>query len=474
MTVTLTMDTVLSRVRISADSLADATSARIERSTDQIKWAIVRGGVAAPVAGGALQSTVDDYEFVAGKQNFYRVTPIPAGLSLDGASGNYASTPDTAVLDIVGDIDLRVDATLDAWVAGTPSGQEDYLLTKYHTTSGQRSYALLINAAGDLRLSWSTTGANVLIAVATAVPVPDPKTGRLAVRATLDVDNGASGRTVTFYTAPGIGGPWTQLGNPVTTAGVTSIFSGTANLVVGGINGGTSNLTPGFFHAAEVRSGINGTVVANPDFSAQADGATSFTDAAGRPWTVNGSAEIVGVQSNSITPVLDRIWLKSVTRPFLNRPVTVVDWSEVDRPSRSGAFDAVGRTLAIGVTDITGGKQFALDIHTPTGEDAQTLDFILASGDVLFLHTPLLCEVPGGHVLVDTSAERRPRARATSRVFTLPLKQVAAPGPDVAGVTSTWQTVLDSYPTWAAVLAANPTWADLIARIAPPSEVIVP
>lgn len=185
-------------------------------------------------------------------------------------------------------------------------------------------------------------------------------------------------------------------------------------------------------------------------------------------------AAYLNEQTANLTPVLDRIWLKSVTRPFLNRAVTVVDWSPEERPSRNGGFPVVGRTLEVGVTDVAGGLVFDLDLHVSNRDDAQTLDYIRASGDILYLHIPAGCEVPGGHVCVDTTSARRVRARGSSRVFTLPLRQCAAPAADVVGATSTWQTVLNSYATWAAVLAANPTWADLLARVAAPSEVIVP
>jgi len=208
------------------------------------------------------------------------------GLLLPGTSGNYASTPDNAALDIVGDIDLRVDLTADDW---TPTA-DDSFITKWGS-AGQRSYILQNIVAGNLQLNWSADGTAALTATSTVVPTPGPS-GRLAVRATLDVDNGAAGRTATFYTAPTMAGPWTQLGATVVQGGTTSIFSSTAPVEVGSQSGGTGNMLAGTVHAAEARSGINGTVVANPDFAAQPTGTTMFTDSAGRTWTVNGTASI--------------------------------------------------------------------------------------------------------------------------------------------------------------------------------------
>lgn len=233
-----------------------------------------------------------------------------AGLVLPGTSGNIASTPDTAVLDIVGDLDLRVDATLDAWVTGVPSGANDYLLGKYDSSINQRSYVIRLSSTGQLQLLWSTDGTVVQTRTATEMPVP--YNGRLAVRATLDVNNGAAGHTVTFYTGPTIMGPWLQLGSQVVTAGVTSIHSGTAALIVGAIDAGAAGLPPGTFHAAQVRSGIDGTIVANPDFTAQPTGTTSFVDSAGRTWTVSGSvAEIVNGTVASFNDFEARVGIES-------------------------------------------------------------------------------------------------------------------------------------------------------------------
>jgi hypothetical protein len=176
----------------------------------------------------------------------------------------------------------------------------------------------------------------------------------------------------------------------------------------------------------------------------------------------------------SITPVLDRIWVKSLTRPFLNRAVTVCGWSDIDRPDKGSDNDVVNRSASIAVTDIGGGQRFDLMVYSGTHEDAQTFKYILASGDVLLVHTPANCEVPGGYFRPAGSSERRPHVRATSRVFTLPLVESVAPGPDIAGSTNTWAGVLATYQTWSALLADNPTWASLLARIAPPTEVIVP
>src|SRR5690606_4328649 len=146
---------------------------------------------------------------------------------------------------------------------------------------------------GRLRFTWSVTGQSGAANISSTAPVTPPESGRLAVRATFDVNNGAGGRTIRFYTAPRLAGPWTQLGDPVIQGGVTSIHPGTAPLTVGAYNAGASEPFVGRVWAAEVRDGIDGSLVAAVDFTGLAEGTTAFTDATGRNWTIAGNARIV-------------------------------------------------------------------------------------------------------------------------------------------------------------------------------------
>jgi hypothetical protein len=215
-------------------------------------------------------------------------------LDLPGGEGDYASTPDDSSLDITGDLDVRFDATLVNWcLADYPVGQgTDYDHTELmgKAASGQVSWNLYVRLS-KLHLTWSENGSTLKSASSTA-DLPLTSSGRLAVRATLDVNNGSSGHTVTFYTADSINGTWTQLGDPVVGSGTTSIHSGSAALRVGSIPDVSYSEAIGLVHALEVRSGIGGTAVANPDFTAQSSGTTSFDDDAGLTWTVAGNAAI--------------------------------------------------------------------------------------------------------------------------------------------------------------------------------------
>jgi hypothetical protein len=212
-------------------------------------------------------------------------------LALPGDTLSKAHAPDAASLGITGDIDIRIDVELDNW------RRRCDLAAKYQTSGDQRSWALYLHGAGDgvLTFTWATAGTLAsTIDVSSTVPVPAPATGRQAVRVTLDVNNGSGGRTVTFYTAATIAGPWVQLGDPVTAAGVTSIFDSVAGIELGDAVNLAAEPVKGKLYAFELRSGIGGTVVANPNFTIQTPGAVSFADTASpaNTWTIEGDAEI--------------------------------------------------------------------------------------------------------------------------------------------------------------------------------------
>ncbi|MET7643052.1 hypothetical protein ABZS83_05285 [Streptomyces sp. NPDC005426] len=207
-------------------------------------------------------------------------------LALDGTTSGVATTPDVAALDITGDIDIRVEATADWYAAGSQA-----FIGKWITATSQKSYMLRL-LDSTVILNWSPDGANTFFA---SQPLPAlPR--RAALRATLDVNNGAGGLTATLYWADSLAGPWTVIGAPLVVAGVTSIFAGTAALELAPLAANGVAPLRGRIHRAEVRSGIGGTVVASPDVRALAVGATGFTDSAGRVWSVTGTAAVTNRQ----------------------------------------------------------------------------------------------------------------------------------------------------------------------------------
>jgi hypothetical protein len=325
------------QVEISLDNTTWTDITSDVRSDSQIRINRGRSNWASSVEAGqcsfALSNTDGKYSPRNPTGPYYgsigRNTPVrvsvktgSVALWLPGTDTDYAATPDNAALDITGDIDVRFDATLLNWyLADSAEGAGNRsvlteLVGKYNTTGNQCSW-VLYTQDGLLCFSWSPDGTNAnSVNANSSVKLPVPASGRLAVRATLDVDNGSGGLIVRFYTSDSINGAWTQLGADATGNFTTSIFNSTADLRIGNAIGGldsSGGYMPalGRVHAVQVLNGIGGTAVANPDFTAQTIGAGSFTDSAGRTWSVNGMAEITNRKTrfvgevSSWTPVWD-------------------------------------------------------------------------------------------------------------------------------------------------------------------------
>lgn len=373
-----------SRVKLEAGDLDPEVVYSIQRSTDGgTTWVPVRG--ASNITDDGV-TVVYDYEFAPNVENLYElVAPAvsdtferdtgPGGLVLPGASGSYASTPDTAVLDITGDIDIR------AVIAFTDysTGAIQTIIGKYLTSGLQRSYWFRVGTTGTLQMVTSNNGSNTSTATSSITLYDMGKAdGELiAVRVTRIAATGV----VTFYvgTDPVLQpGSWEPMGTTAATA-VGNMFGGTAPLEVGSVNGGTSDLAIGTVIMTEVRNGVNGTAVSAPHFGEQATGTTNFLDS-GMTWTVNGSAAILGN--------FDAWGSTDTGQPWLMHPdsATTGVW-EV----RSGAGRAVlrastftlhSRYLDVDLDDIDARMDFYMpDIATGANDDAEIIMFLRGTND---------------------------------------------------------------------------------------------
>jgi hypothetical protein len=233
-------------------------------------------------ATGGNDNYTPDYALGTYYGSFGRNTPVRVSLPYsrgmrlitDSSNFGFSVTPDSAALSIAGDLDVRADIYLRSWKRAP--------LVQPITKVG--SYTFYVQN-GNLRLRWIDSGSVATSAYST-LPVPLYGPGRMSIRATLDVDNGAGGSTVTFYysTTPGTAGPWTTLGTAVVNTGVTSIIDTTSGVYT--YSGAYAVMD---VYSIAVYQGIAGTLRANPIFSAQASGTTSFADAQGNTWTLGGA-----------------------------------------------------------------------------------------------------------------------------------------------------------------------------------------
>jgi hypothetical protein len=214
-----------------------------------------------------------------------------------------ASTPSTTALNIAGDLDLRFDVQPEDWIVSSAVVE----LGGKWGAAGQQSWHLYL-FSGFVTLGWSTDGtAETQAAVYLGSSALTP---RMVVRATLTVNNGAGGHTMRVYGGPSMTGPWTQIGTDQITAGTAGTFASTAPVEFGDVSSLNVAHAPARLFAAQIRNGIDGTIVASPNFTVPAVGALSFTDSVGVPWTVNRATGLTNrlVRGSGEVPAFPPRW----------------------------------------------------------------------------------------------------------------------------------------------------------------------
>ena len=275
---------------------------------------------------------------------------------LPGILSNLLSTPDAAALDITGDIDLRIQIAMDDW---TPSITSP-LISKWKSVS-DRSYTLRLNTDGALAFIWSADGTAAITRTSTGTGIADGVVKW--IRVTLDVDNGASGHDVKFFTSDD-GTTWTQLGTTITTAGTTSIYNSTQVLGIGQETDGTS-ITAGKIYRAQILNGIDGVPVLDVDTSQIASGAaTSFTALTGQTVTINRSTS-----GRKTTCVTHPVWLFG-TDDYMevnNRWLEHTGTNYLYLPGVSGNYASAPDAAPLRITgDIDVRVKVAMDDWTPS------------------------------------------------------------------------------------------------------------
>lgn len=179
--------------------------------------------------------------------------------TLTSGGMNWASWPTNT-----GDHDIRAKiAPSTSWAPGGAAATRT-ILSHYNASGSNRGWVLWLNASGFLNWTWSAAGTADTATATSTLAVPFTGTNPGWVRVVHDLDNGATGSDVKFYTSTD-GATWTQLGTTVTTAGVTSIAAAVGTtMVAGSRNGGGADYFNGDFYWVEARSGIQGISVCPP------------------------------------------------------------------------------------------------------------------------------------------------------------------------------------------------------------------
>lgn len=465
MTVTPTYMSDLSRVRVAftgAPAIADY--AKVERSTDGINWTTVRGGDVVDPAVGFL----DDFEFVAGVANTYRVsfvdngpiTSVPAAGA--AVTGNNASlTPPLPAGWAEGDALLMLVSIRTATANPVqPTGWTQVLSLTNFIVFGKRAAAT--ETAPTVNFSGGAAGADT-IAQITAFKNLDilPVTYNLGWQ-----DAAAQNLVLPSLSVPqqkmmNLWLAWKQSSwTSVTDPGGFAVIGSTSSTAGSGsgqwwsytVQGATDiDFTPRTLTVAGGVSAIGSRI------------ALSFRPA---PWITQ--------QTGSITPALASAWLKNPSRPSLNTAVTVTNIGDVSRKARSGTFDVIGRTMPVVVSDVMGSRQLSITLMVSSIAAANELDGRLAAGTPVFLQAPTASAVvPTLYATVTGYSTRKSSQRGVRRFFDLDLVEVAAPASTVYGNTYVYADVVTEFATYNSVLAGVSTYFQLMDRVST-SSVIVP
>jgi len=191
---------------------------------------------------------------------------VDAYLFLDGTSGNYASTPDSAAASVTGDIDIVCRCALADWTPAATSA----IVSKWHV-SAKRSYEFAVVTSGSLRLRISTVGSDTVTVGSSTVATGFANGSTHWVRVTRESGSGS----VKYYTSED-GIDWTQLGSTRTST-PSGIFDSPAAVCLGKLESGTPTNSDmaGRIYYAEIRPTIGGSGVVVFDAADAAAGGVS-------------------------------------------------------------------------------------------------------------------------------------------------------------------------------------------------------
>jgi lysophospholipase L1-like esterase len=191
---------------------------------------------------------------------------------------------DTEANSITGDLSIAVKIAFDVF---PPTTSVD--VCGKCNAAGDRSLYLTIDTAGKPKFQWSVDGTNLISRTCSAALVPNADGSLPWLGCTLDVDNGAGGFDVKFWTSSDAVS-WTQLGATSTATPETSVFDSTAEWILGG-RGGVMWSVAGKMYAMRVYADTAFSVPVL-DFSAGMMDAYSkaASDPQGNSWTIPSSS----------------------------------------------------------------------------------------------------------------------------------------------------------------------------------------
>ena len=457
MTLTATYSDDLSRVRLSFTGAPEgADSAQIERSTNGITWTAVRGGQNIPIVSGS--GAVDDYEFVPGVENIYRVSygdadPITYVGKGSVETGNNASlTPSLPSGLAVGDLMLlavsirNTDAypnEIEGWTVVNDGGNVGLYARRYQAGDTAPTVTFTGGSDGD------DTLANIA-AWRNASEVPHAKTSQLNASAQ-NMNTPAVAVTVDNTLSVFIGWKQDAWDN------VTDVLSEITEIV--NVSGDGAAMVWNYYIQTDATNWNTGQYTVN-------GGAPAISRVLS---TVFPPAPWISQETATITPEIDKIWFIRPDAPYLNTKIEdPVGLLSIERKARASTFDVIGKREPLAITDVRSSKSYTIGVHITNDNEAARIDLLLDAGAPVLMHYPPKIRLKDAFVLIGDSTYDD-----ETSTYTLPMTEVAGPDLSIVGATVLWSNVVSTWATWKDLMEDEESWESLQERIGDPTDIIV-
>lgn len=456
---------------VDATYAAGAVTGIVQRSSNGgIAWDTVRGMVDMTIDGSGAVDTVDDYEFEPGVDNDYR------GGVMQQVVATFASTASSAWP--AADTGQTWDASGSQWNGAGGLG------TILHASTNTSYLTLLTTPTdmGDCRIGVTFKGSASSISggvVQWGVRAHHVDTSNFY---DTNIEVTPTTNVMTLRTRVRFGGALTALVTTVLPDTYASTKSFRVEVDVTGavfkarVWDPVARPRPDWQAVATVPAGLRimAGKIGIASFRDTANSNANFTTSVNDVTANTGTPTFLSGQTDDITPGLAGVWLCSTLRSFLNCAPLIVAYEEPERLGRGGAVSVAGRTLPIGQVEVMGGRSWKVTFRATSLASARRLEYLFASGDIMFVQTPADCPIPRGYYRIDRMDGKRVTPRSDKRLFDIPLSECARPGPDIATAQNTWDSVFLTYGTWEQLAATGLTWEQLRDNlIGDPSEVIV-
>lgn len=460
---TLTYTDTYSAVTATASSLAaTVNTVTFERSTDQIHWAQVRGGIAVTAVSNS--ASVTDYEFSPGIINYYRATAVdidaPSFVASAAAvtANNNSVSPTVPVGYAEGDLLLIWAAIRNSGTGSinTPIGWTSVFAADNWALLGRRATAS--ESTPTVTVSGGAAGADVVAQMAcfrNLDLVPAATVYQKNPSAANITYPGLFAYAATWAAVLYLGWRQSSWTSVATLAGATEIGDTSSALGSGAGLVWDYRLTP----TAAVASGA---FVVTGGSSAVSYGATVALQ----------PANYVTRTVASIVPYMVAVWLKVPESPYLNRSVTMVDWSDNQRTTRTGVYAIHAQRDAVAYQDVASPRTVTLHIWADTVAELQAIELVLTVGNVLLVHTPPNVAFQPMYGAVGNYSYERPAHRSVRALIKVPLTEVVMPDVSIAGNISTYATLLTNYADYAGMLAANATYQAVLSLRGQPVDAL--